>query len=432
MGERSFPFPAVDNDRLYGAADWAAYFSQVISNGVFPVGSQLQATAGTGMQVNVSAGGAWINGYGYVNGSTYTLNIDAADGVLNRIDRIIVRWGRVERAIFLDVLKGTPASSPSAPALIRDADYYDLCITEISIPAGITEITGTHITDKRLDPVVCGIVSSLITPDTSGWYEGWEAEFQTWLAGVQGLLEGDPATQIAAAVAELQVDMDDAQESISTLEAANAVLTTAGTPPNFIITPSPAIEAYAGGQTWTVRFHADGESPTLNVSGKGAGSIYTSDGKAAKVKSGQIVRVMRYGTGFFTLSGGGGVSLPQTIGAGETVLYCSKVAGSMPGYFTPIITVLEAGTYRFLYSGTGSANVTIYLTQNGTQITGSSVTGGRYSMLIKTLDVVCAAGDVIRLYGNRTSGEYGYFGQLTVSILAVDLQTELNNYLVIT
>jgi hypothetical protein len=93
---------------------------------------------------------------------------------------------------------------------------------------------------------------------------------------------------------------------VNALKAVNALLSTGGTAPNFTISPTPAITAYANGQTWTVRFHSDAISPTLNVSGKGAGNIYASDGKAARVKAGQIVRVVRYGTGFFIVSGGGG------------------------------------------------------------------------------------------------------------------------------
>ena len=227
MAEYSFPYPSVGGDRLYGAADWREYFKAFLTNGVFPVGGQLQVTAGEGMAVAVSDGKAWIEGGGYRNTAAFSLTIDPADGVLNRIDRIVVRYNVTDRAINLAVIKGTPASSPAAPAIVRSADYYDLCIAQISVPAGITEIASGHITDKRLDTSVCGIVSSLITPDTSGWYEGWEAEFQTWLASIQGLLEGDPATALAAAVATLQGEMDTAQTDIAELQ--RTIITSAAT-----------------------------------------------------------------------------------------------------------------------------------------------------------------------------------------------------------
>lgn len=235
MAEYSFPFPAVGTDRAYSAADWAAYFAAFLTNGVFPVGSQLQVTAGTGMQVIVSDGKGWINGYGYRNDSTMTLSIDAADGALNRIDRIIMRWSRTARAINLAVLKGTAASSPTAPALIRSADYYDLCIAQIAVNAGIVAIQAAHITDKRLDTSVCGIVSSLITPNTAGWYEGWETEwlawmaqqktgFQAWYDALNVILSGDAAAQMAASIVALQNGKaDKAVEITGTLTAAGWV-----------------------------------------------------------------------------------------------------------------------------------------------------------------------------------------------------------------
>ena len=304
MAEHSFPFASVDNDRKYGAADWAGYFSQFISNGVFPVGTQLQVTAGSGMQVNVSDGGAWINGYGYRNDSVLILAIEPADGVLNRIDRVVVRWGRAERTIFLTVLKGTPASTPAPPALVRDADYYDLCIAQIAVNAGITEIAAAHISDKRMDPSLCGIGSSLITPNTAGWYEGWEIEFQTWFDSVKGLMGEDPGTSQAAAISELQGD-------VAPLKAAATMHITSGTAPDFTISQVPSITAYVDGQMWTLRFHTSSDSPTLNVNGLGAAPLLEATGKAAKVKAGQIVRVMRYGASFFTVSGAG--SLPDSI-----------------------------------------------------------------------------------------------------------------------
>lgn len=235
MADYGFPFPAINDDRMYSAADWAAYFAQFISNGVFPIGSQLQVTAGSGMQVNVSAGAAWINGYGRVFNTSYVLDVDPADGVLNRIDRIVVRWGRVERNVYLYVLKGAPASSPTAPVITRDADYYDLCLAEISVNAGITGIAAAHISDKRLSPDLCGIVSSVITPDTAGWYEGWETEFLTWFTHIKELLADDPATELAAAVATLESEMDTAQADIDALENAATARTTAGTAPNFTV-----------------------------------------------------------------------------------------------------------------------------------------------------------------------------------------------------
>ena len=428
MSEYGFPFPAIDDDRVYDAADWAAYFAQFITNGVFPVGTQLQVTAGAGMQINISVGAAWINGYGRVFDTIYVLDVEPADGVLDRIDRIVVRWGRVERAIFLDVRKGTAASSPTAPALVRDADHYDLCLAEISIPAGITEITGAHISDKRLDTGLCGIVSSLITPDTDGFFESLEAEFLAWFNAVKDIMDGDPDTNIVNDIAELQ-------EDVQALEAINAPLMTGGTAPDFTISPSPAILGYADGQIWTVQFHAESDAPTLNVNGKGAAAIYQYTSKAAKVKAGQIARVMRLGSSFFTVSGGG-IGLPLTIGAGDTpirtlISYFAATDGTTYASAGRGFTAYKAGTYRFVYSVNGTSGGTtgvgyVRLLLNGVVVPDSEYRNPSSRVEgYKTIDVALEAGDVIVLQ-LRTSSGLGYTNYFSVSVLASDFQEEFN------
>lgn len=48
---------------------------------------------GTGWISNdIGDGVVWWNDHEKLNGEKLTLNIDAADGVLNRIDRVIVEW----------------------------------------------------------------------------------------------------------------------------------------------------------------------------------------------------------------------------------------------------------------------------------------------------------------------------------------------------
>lgn len=204
MSEKSTFFNSVSGDRKYKAEDMALHFSKVLTNGVMPSGTQLQATANSGMSIIVTAGSAWINGYAYHNDGDFTLTFDAADGVLNRIDRIVVRWGRLARSVNLTIVKGSPSSSPTAPAVVRSADYYDLGIATVSIGTGITAITQAMITDTRMDNTVCGFVSSLIQPDTSGWFSQFDTAFNdaisenqsnwaAWFATVQDALDEDTA-----------------------------------------------------------------------------------------------------------------------------------------------------------------------------------------------------------------------------------------------
>lgn len=162
--EKSGFFNSSDGDRVYDATDFAAYFGNLVSNGVFYASAtNLQATPGNGLAVSVAAGSAWINGYRYENTDDLNLPLTTANGSNLRIDRIVVRLSQVSRSIQLAVVDGTPAATPSAPALTRTSDVYELGIADVLIPAATTSIATNNITDTRLNTSLCGLVNSLVT-----------------------------------------------------------------------------------------------------------------------------------------------------------------------------------------------------------------------------------------------------------------------------
>lgn len=161
--EKSSFFNSRNKDRLYKAEDWAEYFATLIGNGIFPQPSNaLQVLAKDKMTVIVKAGKAWINGYFYCNTSDLNLTIGTADGVLNRIDRVVVRWDLVERHIRIAVKKGTYSDRPQPPALQRDADAYELALGDIAVNRGTVQITQANITDNRYKTNLCGLVVAMI------------------------------------------------------------------------------------------------------------------------------------------------------------------------------------------------------------------------------------------------------------------------------
>ena len=117
MQKSSF-FNSVDGDRKYKAEEWAEYFSSFIGNGVFarPADS-LMVQVNVDMTIAVRAGRAWINGYFFFNTAREVIQLATADGVLRRIDRIVIRWSLTTRDITIQVKRGTPASNPQPPAL---------------------------------------------------------------------------------------------------------------------------------------------------------------------------------------------------------------------------------------------------------------------------------------------------------------------------
>jgi DNA-binding FrmR family transcriptional regulator len=163
MAIRSGFFNSIGGDRTYDASRFAEYFSAFIGTGVFPEPTTgLQIQADTGMDIKIKAGKAWINGYILVNDADYTEAIPS-EAILNRIDRIVVRLHYANREMTIVRKAGTAASTPSAPAVTRDANMYELSLGTIAINAGTSTITSGMITDTRSDSNVCGFASSTIT-----------------------------------------------------------------------------------------------------------------------------------------------------------------------------------------------------------------------------------------------------------------------------
>ena len=161
--------------------------------------------ANNDMTVTVKAGRAWINGYILINDDDYILEIEPADGVLNRIDRIVARYDVVAREIRLEIKQGAFASSPVAPSLQRDADAYELGLADIYVAAGAVSISQANITDLRLNNDLCGIVhgtieqidvTTLYNQYTQGFQlkkEEFEQAFNEWFKTLQDVLDENAA-----------------------------------------------------------------------------------------------------------------------------------------------------------------------------------------------------------------------------------------------
>ena len=151
----------------FDAADVAAYLAGLTS-GVFSGAEDFPVTAAGGLTVIVGAGRGWVHpsrftGYSITKRETDTLTLPLADPSLPRIDRIVMRYDAGARAASLQVLQGTASSTPTAPAISRTELIYDLCLAEITRPAGSTSITTGQITDTRLDEALCGLVRDGVT-----------------------------------------------------------------------------------------------------------------------------------------------------------------------------------------------------------------------------------------------------------------------------
>ena len=265
-------------DRVYNAEQFAAYFASFIANGVFGnsmgelvVLENQQAN----MSVDVSSGQGWINGWWYRNTEELNLPIALADGVLNRKDIVVLRWGNAERDMWLQVLQGEPSGEPIAPEIVRNADYYDLKLCEIDIPAGTSRITQSQITDTRLDNNVCGLVTGVVQQiDTTELYLQFrsqfedfkdmsEEEFNTWFDAIKGQITTDLGIRLQLEIGDLsELETEDKTDLVS---AINEAASKGGTPGVFYNTDDDAEADIANIPEGSMVYTNDGEDEPINA-----------------------------------------------------------------------------------------------------------------------------------------------------------------------
>lgn len=153
-------------DRMYSANDYCDNLATIITNGVrYSPDDDLAVTPAGGMALSVNIGRAWINGHYYYNDAVYTeLTVPTAPtGTNKRIDRVILRLDTTVavRNISLMLLQGTAAAEPTAPALTRTEDIYDIALADIYIDAAQTALDVTDIVDQRENENVCGWAASV-------------------------------------------------------------------------------------------------------------------------------------------------------------------------------------------------------------------------------------------------------------------------------
>lgn len=160
------------------------------TSGVFGADGNLSVTANGDMTVSVSDGVGWLandkaDGTVFWNdtkeqtGSELQLTIPLPDAILPRIDRIVVSWDTVDYAVKprIEVLKGTPNSTPAAPELTNNTLKRQISLARIDVPAAASKIKADYITDERLDDSVCGIVTDWVSVDTTTM----QGQFAAWL-----------------------------------------------------------------------------------------------------------------------------------------------------------------------------------------------------------------------------------------------------------
>ena len=159
MAQTSFPFENIDTSETQ-FSQWARNIGEGIRTGA---GSELLPFGdSSGMIVKVSSGQSMTRGHYYVSTATESLTVAVADVTNPRIDNVVLELDPAANTILLKVVTGTPAGSPTAPALIQtDSGIWQQLIARVAVAANATTITAGNVTDSRTFlPIFTGTINA--------------------------------------------------------------------------------------------------------------------------------------------------------------------------------------------------------------------------------------------------------------------------------
>lgn len=203
-------FNSVDHDRLYDATDISRLFDGLIRDGIFAsIGDCLVVKQSNQMNVTVGTGRAWFNHTWSYNDALYPVTIPPSEILMDRIDAIVLEINSVEavRANSIKLIKGTPASAPTKPALTNTKEVHQYPLAYVKVGKEVTSIRQADIENcvgTSVCPFVTGIlevisIEQLIpqwkdilnrfveenTANFNTWMNGEKQEYQDWLAAAK-------------------------------------------------------------------------------------------------------------------------------------------------------------------------------------------------------------------------------------------------------
>jgi hypothetical protein len=150
MAKTYFPFDTGPGANVY-ELDWSKMARHWLPSGV--IDNELNefavSTNDSGLDVQVASGRAWIMGHFFESDAAETLAIGPNGSGNPRIDRVVIRLDWTANTIDLAVVAGTPAASPTAPALTQSATVWEIPLAQVAVANGAVNILSANITDGR-------------------------------------------------------------------------------------------------------------------------------------------------------------------------------------------------------------------------------------------------------------------------------------------
>lgn len=203
-------FNSVDHDRLYDATDISRLFDGLIRDGIFAsIGDCMVVKQSNQMNVTVGTGRAWFNHTWSYNDALYPVTIPPSEILMDRIDAIVLEVNSVEavRANSIKLIKGTPASTPTKPALTNTKEVHQYPLAYVTVGKEVTSIrqadiencVGTSacpfvtgilevISIEQLIPQWKDILNRFVEENTANfntWMNSEKQDYQAWLTAAK-------------------------------------------------------------------------------------------------------------------------------------------------------------------------------------------------------------------------------------------------------
>lgn len=195
-------------DRSYLSKEFMEYFSLFVGNGVFasPV-NQLKVGPGTGRNIIVSTGWAFINGGWYHNDTELSLPVPVNGSSTNRTDSVRIRYSSADRKISAVLVTGETG-------VTRGDTVWDLEIAQLILTPGFTTVQEMYISDTRPNEDVCGFVTGLLeVVETKDLFSQFQGIFDNWFDTVKGQVQGDLAIRLQQEFEEINANVIEYKET---------------------------------------------------------------------------------------------------------------------------------------------------------------------------------------------------------------------------
>lgn len=177
-------YNSINGDRKYNALEMSSIFDGIIVDGVYmSIGDALNVKSSGGMGITVGIGRAWFNHTWTLNDSIMPLTLESSDVLLNRIDAVVLEINNDSdvRKNTIKILKGTPASNPVKPSLIKSEMVNQYPLAYITIGKGVLSISQSNIENAigtSACPYVTGVLKGM---DIDNLIAQWGTQWAEWL-----------------------------------------------------------------------------------------------------------------------------------------------------------------------------------------------------------------------------------------------------------